>query len=176
LAKGFKPLRAKSLSERFDLSIGTVYATHVTLIASTPTAPPVILAALLTATGNVTTAQQPQLSIVDATWNNLSWRQHASCANLDTNVFFPVGLTGNAIEQTNLAKTICNDCPVSKQCLEFALRTLQDYGVWGGRTEDERRAIRRARRAAARKATAAAAASVRAEEARHSDSWLVAGS
>jgi WhiB family transcriptional regulator, redox-sensing transcriptional regulator len=119
---------------------------------------------------------QPHLSIVDATWNNLSWRQHASCANLDTNVFFPVGLTGNAIEQTNLAKTICNDCPVSKQCLEFALRTLQDYGVWGGRTEDERRAIRRARRAAARKAAAAAAASARSEQSRRDDNWQVAGS
>lgn len=93
-------------------------------------------------------------------------------------MFFPVGLTGSAIEQTNLAKTICNDCPVAKQCLEFALRTLQDYGVWGGRTEDERRAIRRARRAAARKvaAVAAAAAAAIAEDSRQSESWQVAGS
>ena len=104
------------------------------------------------------TGSLANLSIVDATWNNLSWRQHASCANLDTNVFFPVGLTGTAIEQTNLAKSVCNDCPVANQCLEFALRTLQDYGVWGGRTEDERRAIRRSRRAAARRAATAAAA------------------
>jgi WhiB family transcriptional regulator, redox-sensing transcriptional regulator len=88
----------------------------------------------------------------------LSWRHHASCAHLDTNLFFPVGLTGSAIEQTNLVKSVCNDCPVQNQCLEFALRTLQDYGVWGGRTEDERRAIRRSRRAAARRSAAATAA------------------
>ncbi len=90
-------------------------------------------------------------------------------------MFFPVGLTGSSLEQTHLAKTICNDCPVAKQCLEFALRTLQDYGVWGGRTEDERRAIRRTRRAAARKAAAAAAASALADEANRSESWQAAG-
>jgi WhiB family transcriptional regulator, redox-sensing transcriptional regulator len=95
-------------------------------------------------------------SIVDATWNNRSWRQYAACAQLDTNLFFPNGLTGDAIDQINLAKTVCSDCPVSRQCLEFALRTLQDYGVWGGRSEEERRVIRRARRAAARKAAAGA--------------------
>lgn len=158
--------RANSLSERFDLSIGKVYATTVTLLAFTPNAVPSSESFLPEATSNpviskpIPTALQPHLSIVDATWNNLSWRQHASCANLDTNMFFPVGLTGNSIEQTNLAKSICSDCPVAKQCLEFALRTLQDYGVWGGRTEDERRAIRRSRRAAARKAATAAAAAM----------------
>ena len=96
-------------------------------------------------------------SIVDATWNNLDWRLRSSCIDVDTNLFFPVGLTGDAIEQTKLAKAICRECPVQSQCLEFALRTSQDYGVWGGRTEDERRAIRRSRRAAARRASQARA-------------------
>ena len=96
-------------------------------------------------------------SIVDATWNNLDWRLRSACTDVDTNLFFPVGLTGDAIDQTNLAKAICRECPVQSQCLEFALRTTQDYGVWGGRTEDERRAIRRSRRAAARRAAQARA-------------------
>ena len=96
-------------------------------------------------------------SIVDATWNNLDWRLRSACTDVDTNLFFPIGLTGDAIDQTNLAKAICRECPVKGQCLEFALRTMQDYGVWGGRTEDERRAIRRARRAAARRAALAQA-------------------
>ena len=96
-------------------------------------------------------------SIVDATWNNLDWRLRSACTDVDTNLFFPVGLTGDAIDQTNLAKAICRECPVQAQCLEFALRTTQDYGVWGGRTEDERRAIRRSRRAAARRAAQARA-------------------
>ena len=96
-------------------------------------------------------------SIVDATWNNLDWRLRSSCLDVDTNLFFPIGLTGDAIDQTNLAKNICRECAVQPQCLEFALRTNQDYGVWGGCTEDERRAIRRSRRAAARRAAQARA-------------------
>ncbi len=179
------------MSKRFDLSIGRVYDDFVTLISlpsaephsyestssapSSPSPTPTVSVSV-TVGANIVPAH---LSIVDATWNNLSWRQHASCAHLDTNMFFPVGLTGSAIEQTNLAKSICSDCPVAKQCLEFALRTLQDYGVWGGRTEDERRAIRRSRRAAARKAATAAATAqaeaTLADEISRSGSWQAAG-
>jgi WhiB family transcriptional regulator, redox-sensing transcriptional regulator len=95
----------------------------------------------------------PSGTVGPATWNHLSWRTDAACRDVDTLLFFPVGLTGSAISQTERAKAVCASCPVQAQCLEFALRTLQDYGVWGGHTEDERRVIRRQRRAAARRAT-----------------------
>ena len=95
------------------------------------------------------------LSVVGATWNNRDWREAAACVAVDTNLFFPTGLTGYAIDQTNVAKSVCHDCPVRPQCLEFALRTNQDHGVWGGATEEERRVLRRQRRAAARRAVAA---------------------
>ena len=83
------------------------------------------------------------------------WREATACVAVDTNLFFPTGLTGYAIDQTNVAKSVCHDCPVRPQCLEFALRTNQDHGVWGGATEEERRVLRRQRRAAARRAVAA---------------------
>ncbi len=108
------------------------------------------------------TQQQPQQphylagSVRPATWNDLSWRQDAACKSVDTETFFPIGLTGQALDQTLLAKRVCASCPVSDCCLEFALRTNQDHGVWGGKTEEERRTIRRSRRAAARKAAARA--------------------
>jgi WhiB family transcriptional regulator, redox-sensing transcriptional regulator len=95
-------------------------------------------------------------SVRGATWNDLAWRQDAACISVDTETFFPIGLTGQALDQTQLAKRVCASCPVSDCCLEFALRTNQDHGVWGGRTEEERRTIRRSRRAAARKAAARA--------------------
>ena len=95
------------------------------------------------------------LSIVDATWNNRDWREAAACKSVDTNLFFPTGLTGSAIAQTNVAKSLCHDCTVRPHCLEFALRTNQDHGVWGGATEEERRVMRRQRRAAARRAAVA---------------------
>jgi WhiB family redox-sensing transcriptional regulator len=43
------------------------------------------------------------------------------------------------------AKRICAACPVDATCLEYALATGIDHGVWGGATVDERRAMRRAR-------------------------------
>jgi Transcription factor WhiB. len=48
-----------------------------------------------------------------------------------------------AIKQTNEAKAICNECVVKIDCLEYAIRTNQDCGVWGGTTEEERKSLRR---------------------------------
>jgi WhiB family redox-sensing transcriptional regulator len=92
-------------------------------------------------------------------WDPESWRPDAACRDLDPNLFFPAGETGPAAEQIAHATSICRNCPVSDLCLEFSLQTHQDYGIWGGTTEDERRQIRRARRAAARAAQQAASLS-----------------
>lgn len=45
---------------------------------------------------------------------------------------------------------ICHQCPVEDDCLEYALATSQDHGVWGGTSERERVRIRRGRAAALR--------------------------
>ena len=72
------------------------------------------------------------------------WRDHASCRDTDPDLFFPVGTTGPAIEQIENAKAVCRECPSQAPCLEFALATNQDSGVWGGTSEEERRKLRRA--------------------------------
>jgi WhiB family redox-sensing transcriptional regulator len=41
------------------------------------------------------------------------------------------------------AKAVCHRCPVVQSCLDWALRSGQDSGVWGGLSEDERRALKR---------------------------------
>ena len=71
------------------------------------------------------------------------WRLRASCRSTDPDLFFPVGSTGLAIEQIDAAKQVCAECPVNGPCLEFALATNQDSGVWGGTSEEERRTLRR---------------------------------
>ncbi len=71
------------------------------------------------------------------------WREQAACVGEDLETFFPVGDAGPAIWQVNRAKAICALCPVRTQCLDFALRTGQDHGVWGGLTAQERRELRR---------------------------------
>jgi WhiB family redox-sensing transcriptional regulator len=59
------------------------------------------------------------------------WRDQSACRD------------GPAIEQIANAKAVCRVCDVQKQCLEYALTTNQDSGIWGGTSEEERRALRR---------------------------------
>ncbi len=75
----------------------------------------------------------------------MDWRSRAACIDEDPELFFPIGTTGPAVEQSDAAKRVCARCDVREQCLEFALSTNQDAGVWGGLTEDERRTLKRAR-------------------------------
>jgi WhiB family transcriptional regulator, redox-sensing transcriptional regulator len=76
----------------------------------------------------------------------MEWVRRARCKDEDPDLFFPVGTTGSSSLQTEMAKAICGLCEVRPECLEWALATGQDSGVWGGLSEDERRALRRARR------------------------------
>ncbi|MGD9704361.1 MAG: WhiB family transcriptional regulator [Acidimicrobiia bacterium] len=71
------------------------------------------------------------------------WRQDAICRDTDPDLFFPVGTTGHALVQIDRAREVCDQCPVKVDCLEFALETNQDSGIWGGTSEEERRKIRR---------------------------------
>ena len=75
----------------------------------------------------------------------MDWRNLAACVEEDPELFFPIGSTGPAVEQVERAKAICRTCPVTEQCLEWALETNQDAGVWGGLSEEERRSLRRSR-------------------------------
>jgi WhiB family redox-sensing transcriptional regulator len=72
-----------------------------------------------------------------------TWRDEAICRETDPDLFFPIGTTGQALLQIDRAKQVCNECTVQVSCLEFALETNQDSGIWGGTSEDERRNIRR---------------------------------
>jgi WhiB family redox-sensing transcriptional regulator len=75
------------------------------------------------------------------------WRARAACRDADINIFFPT-----TDEEAGPAKAICATCPVRVECLEFALATRQEDGVWGGLTETERRRLRRRLRERARNA------------------------
>jgi WhiB family redox-sensing transcriptional regulator len=89
-----------------------------------------------------------------------TWREHAGCRFEDLDLFFPAG-AGVSLSDIQAAKVVCHDCPVRDACLQFALETNQQDGIWGGTTEAERRRVRRAwladrRRQAQRQAQAEA--------------------
>jgi WhiB family redox-sensing transcriptional regulator len=73
----------------------------------------------------------------------MDWRHRAACRDEDPELFFPIGNTGPALLQIEEAKAVCRSCAVMDDCLAWALESGQDAGVWGGTSEDERRALKR---------------------------------
>ena len=69
------------------------------------------------------------------------WRSAAACRSSDPDLFFPVSSAGIAQREIAEALAVCARCPVQAPCREFALRTRQQHGIWGGMTEHERRQL-----------------------------------
>jgi len=69
------------------------------------------------------------------------WMLRARCRGASPTEFFPPDGLG-----VEAAQSICIDCPVKVECLEFALLNRIEHGVWGGASERERRRILRRRR------------------------------
>lgn len=67
-----------------------------------------------------------------------SWRIYAACLGINSDIFFP-----EPYELPAPAKAICRVCPVTAECLTYALAGPEHYGIWGGLTERERREPRR---------------------------------
>ncbi len=77
--------------------------------------------------------------------------EHPYTLKCEEPLFFPIGNTGPAIAQVAEAKAVCRECEVVGICLQWAIDNNQDAGVWGGMSEEERRALKR-RAARARRA------------------------
>lgn len=71
------------------------------------------------------------------------WRTRGICKPEDDDLFFPASTTGANAALVQLAKGICQRCPVVTECRQWALDVREEFGVWGGLDETERRAILR---------------------------------
>jgi WhiB family transcriptional regulator, redox-sensing transcriptional regulator len=67
------------------------------------------------------------------------WTTRAGCRSTDPDALFVQGAAQNR------AKAVCLGCPVRAECLADALDNRVEFGVWGGLTERERRALLRRR-------------------------------
>ena len=67
------------------------------------------------------------------------WTARSSCRTTDPDDLFVTGAAQNR------AKAVCMGCPVRAECLADALDNRVEFGVWGGLTERERRALLRRR-------------------------------
>lgn len=81
----------------------------------------------------------------DIAWHpHNGWRLRAACNRLDPTIFFgPDRLEGRLErrERERAAKSVCAVCPVRMLCREYALRTREPHGIWGGLTEHDRRRL-----------------------------------
>lgn len=78
--------------------------------------------------------------------NPLQWTDAAACRQADPSIFY----AGDAHERREarderelMAKRICAGCAVREECLAASLASREAYGIWGGLTEGERRALLR---------------------------------
>jgi len=77
------------------------------------------------------------------------WQVIAACRGRDTSTFYhPENERGPSRARREMqAKAVCASCPVIENCLRWALRAREPYGVWGGMSVEEREALLTARSA-----------------------------
>jgi WhiB family redox-sensing transcriptional regulator len=66
------------------------------------------------------------------------WQERAACFGIDPDVFFPV-----SEDEAGPALAFCGSCLIREECLSWALKNGERYGVWGGLTEQQRRRLQR---------------------------------
>lgn len=64
-----------------------------------------------------------------------SWWEQAACSGIDVDVFYPLP---NDSVTTKQALQVCGRCPIRAECLQYAVRNRETYGIWGGTTERQR--------------------------------------
>lgn len=72
------------------------------------------------------------------------WMAQAACRGIDPNLFFPTRPQGEGTGgEMAAAKDVCQGCPVREVCLDYGMD--ERFGVFGGKSERERRRLRRGR-------------------------------
>ena len=91
------------------------------------------------------------MAVIEIEREEMVWQNYANCLGVDPDLFFP-----ERGASTREAKEVCRGCVVQDECLEFALSNGEKFGIWGGKSERERRRVRRQRTQARAEAAAQA--------------------
>ncbi len=62
------------------------------------------------------------------------WVVFAACRNADPDLFFP-----SSKYEEREALALCAICPVQRECLDYAFEARENFGIWGGLNEKQRR-------------------------------------
>ncbi len=72
---------------------------------------------------------------------DVEWMEDKNCSGVNPNIFYPSAEKDTVLIEH--AKKICRECIVINDCLEYAMVNRQEYGIWGGKTENERHKLGR---------------------------------
>lgn len=67
------------------------------------------------------------------------WMEEAECLGSDPDLMFPT--RGDFIGM-QAAKAVCAECVVKDECLDYALKNNEKFGIWGGESERARRKMK----------------------------------
>jgi WhiB family redox-sensing transcriptional regulator len=73
-----------------------------------------------------------------------TWESQALCRDVDAGCFIPPLREEPEADRRSrevAAKRVCAVCPVQRECLDYALRVREPFGIWGGLSEPERRRL-----------------------------------
>ncbi|HEX7355276.1 MAG TPA: WhiB family transcriptional regulator [Mycobacteriales bacterium] len=86
-------------------------------------------------------------SDASAAWDLLErpeWHRRAACRGMGPSAFYPESGWGHApTAEAAAARAVCAECPVRAECADAGMG--EHYGVWGGLSLNQRRAMRRLR-------------------------------
>jgi WhiB family redox-sensing transcriptional regulator len=75
----------------------------------------------------------------------LDWQANGACRDGDQAVFFAPDVPGEPraerLRRLLAAKRVCAACPVRELCRTYALENEEEFGVWGGLSELERKQL-----------------------------------
>ncbi len=73
-----------------------------------------------------------------------TWQAKAACRGPQAAAFFPPSRAERKDEKAareSRAKSICAECHVRRDCLDYAIRIREPHGIWGGLNEVERKVV-----------------------------------
>lgn len=85
-----------------------------------------------------------QTSTINRRTERLEWQSRAACRGPQAAAFFPPAPPERKDDRQSReqwAKSICAGCPVSDECLGYALEIREPHGIWGGLNEFERKQL-----------------------------------
>ncbi|PDQ35515.1 MAG: hypothetical protein B5766_05470 [Candidatus Lumbricidophila eiseniae] len=81
---------------------------------------------------------EPAGTVIPMPKHRKDWRDYAACTDKPAEMFFP----GKG-QPTKPARQVCASCDVREQCLQWALENDEQFGIWGGTSQQERRRLQR---------------------------------